>query len=193
MLKMYDISQRFDTPVSRRLEHLRSIEKPTSKLADEFLQVCVGFGDEREKIFRKILQMKKVDEIQKAEVKDLSLTLFRKLAVLMGVNMLNNFSDANGFFVYNQHKQRVVMVFPEGNKLSYWFIRGIRMRSLDPHLVGRLVRICKLPDHPAYLQPKVLDHQEYEHLIELLSRELEAENKREEVMKNGLSENNCNR
>lgn len=194
MVKMYDVSEKFNTPVSRRLEHLRSIEKPTSKLADEFLQVCVGFSEEREQIFRRILQVKKVDEPKRAEVKDLSLTLFRKLASLMGIQMLNNFSDANGFFVYNPHRPRVIAVTPTGNTITYWYVRGIRMRSLDYKLAGRLVRICKLPDHTAYLQPKVLDNEEYEHLIELLvGRELEAEKRGEEVIKSGLSENNCNR
>ncbi len=195
MVKMYDISEKFNTPISRRLEHLRSIEKPTSKLADEFLQICVGFSEEREQIFRRILQVKKADEPKRAEVKDLSLTLFRKLASLMGIQMLNNFSDSNGFFVYNSHKPRIIAVSPEGNKLTYWFIRGIRMRSLEPHLAGRLVRICKMPDNTVYLQPKVLDHEEYEHLIQLLtSRELDSGQKKgEEVIKSGLSKNNCNR
>lgn len=190
---MYDISQKFDTPVARRLEHLRCVRKPTSILADELLATSVGFGIERERIFRRILQMKKDQDIKKAEVKDLSLTLFRKLADLMGIEMLNNFSDENGFFVFNEHKPRVVMVFPEGNRLSYWFIK-IRMRSLDPRLAGRLVRICKTPYNTIYLQPKVLDHEEYEHLIELLGRELEnGQKKGEEVMKSGLPKNNCNR
>lgn len=137
--------------------------------------------------------MKKDEEIKKAEVKDLSLTLFRKIAVLLGASMLNAFSD-NGYFVYNQHKPRVVMVFPEGNKLSYWFIK-IRMRSLEPRYLGRLARIYKTPYNTVYLQPKVLDHEEYEHLIELLQGgELENGQKRgEEVIKNGLPKDNCNR
>jgi hypothetical protein len=193
MIKMVDISERFDTPVARRLEHLRSIERPNSKLTDEFLQVCVGFSEEREKIFRKVLQIKKDDEPKRAEVMDFSLTLFRKFASLMGISMLNNFSDANGFFVYSPHKPRVIAVTPEGNKLTYWFIKGIRMRALDPRLAGRLMRVCKLPDHTAYLQPKVLDHEEYEHLIELLGRELEAEKNGGEVIKSGLPENYSNR
>lgn len=178
MIKMYDISEKFDTKISRRLDRLRSIERPTSKLADEYLQICVGFSAEREQMFRRILKVKKSDEPRRAEVKELSLTLFRKLASIMGIPMLNNFSDANGFLVYNPHRPRVIAVTPTGNTITYWFIRGIRMRSMDTRIVGRLVTIGYF-DHSAYLQPKVLEHKEYEHLIKLLGRELEAEKKEE--------------
>ncbi len=194
MPKMYDISQKFDTPVSRRLEALRSIKRPASPLADEYLQICVGFSEEREQIFRKLLQIKKEEEPRRCEVRDFSLTLFRRITSLMGVSELNNFSDSNGFFVYNPHKALAIAVTPKGNRLEYWMVKGIRMRAMEPHIVGKLVRIGYFHNHTAYLQPKVLDHEEYEHLIKLLGRELENGQERgEEVIKSGLPENNCNR
>lgn len=115
----------------------------------------------------------------RAEVKDLSLTLFRKIASLMTIKQLNRFSEENGFFVYNPHKEKIIAVTPRGNSLDYWMIEGIRMRAMDIFMMGKLVRIGYFHNHTAYLQPKVLDHEEYEHLIVLLNRELEEEQKLE--------------
>lgn len=178
--KYYDITEQFDTPTARRLQRLRAIKRPTSKLANEYLQICIGFSQERARIFKKILEVAKDDEPMRAEVKDLSLTLFRKIATLMTVKQLNNFSEENGFFVYNPYNPKIIAVTPKGNFLEYWMIEGIRMRAMDIHLMGKLVRIGYFHNHTAYLQPKVLDHEEYEHLIELLGRELEEEQKQKE-------------
>ena len=57
--KYCDITEQFDTPTARRLQRLRTVRRPTSRLADEYLQLCIGFSQEREKIFKKLLEVAK--------------------------------------------------------------------------------------------------------------------------------------
>ena len=113
------------------------------------------------------------EEPKRCEVQDLSYTLFRKLASVMGINGIDAMAASNGFFVYNTHKPRILVIAPEGAKLTYWLITGIRMRSMELHVIGKLVRLGYLFDHTAYIQPKVMDHDEYEHILELIGSDLD--------------------
>lgn len=187
--KFYDVSENFDTVLARKFDSLHTSRKSTVKETEEYLKVCVDYTHERERLFRQLLELETGQEPMRAEVRDLSLTLFRKLATIMSMRELNHFSDGKGFFVYNPHKPKVIAIIPKGHSIEYWMIDGIRMRAMEVHIVGKLARIGYLLEHIAYLQPKVLDHEEYEHLIELLSRELE-EYEGEGGGENGLSQRN---
>jgi hypothetical protein len=184
---MRDVTHLFETKTSRRLHALRKIKDPDKRSVKEFLEASVAFSAEREKLFRKILHVRREDEAKRAEVKDLSLTLFRKTACLIGTARLNLFSEEHGFFVYNQNKARVIAVAPEEAGVSYFLITGIRMRSMHPRLLDKLARVGYLTDHTAYMQPKVLDHEEYEHLIELLEKELLKGGEKRELPENNYS------
>ena len=175
--KVHDVSRRFDTEIAQRLRALKTMKDPAKRSVSDYLKACVDFSAERENIFREILHTARDDEPKRAELQDLSLTLFRKVLHHLGADRLNLFSQDRGFFVYNQLKPRSIAVVPgQGEKHNhYMLIDGIRMRSMDPRLLNNLARIGYLPDHTAYLQPKVLDHDEYEHLIDLLERELKEE------------------
>jgi hypothetical protein len=177
-VRMRDISDRFDTALARKLEYLRALRHPKTRLAEEYLQICVGFSDERQKLYRLVLQMDSDEEPKRCEVQDLSYTLFRKIASVMGLTRIDALAADNGFFVYNPHKPRILVIAPEGAKLTYWLITGIRMRAMELHVIGKLVRIGYLFDHTAYIQPKVMDHDEYEHLLELVGREHEELNQK---------------
>ncbi|HUW22390.1 MAG TPA: hypothetical protein VMW41_07040 [Candidatus Bathyarchaeia archaeon] len=171
MTNIRDITYFFETKTARRLHALRRIKDPKKRSVREFLDASVAFSVEREKIFRKMLHIKRDDEAKRAEVKDLSLTLLRKTTSLIGADRLNLFSEEHGFFVYNQNKARVIAVAPEEAGVSYFLITGVRMRSMHPRLLEKLARVGYLTDRTAYIQPKVLEHEEYEHLIELLLKE----------------------
>lgn len=139
----------------------------------EFLSLSVAFSVERDQLFKKILHIRRGEEAKRAEAKDLSLALYSKIARLMTTKKLNLFSDERGFFVYNERKSRVIAVTPEKAGIAYFLITGIRMRAIHPRLLERLARVGFLSDHTTYVQPKVLDHEEYKQIIELLKKGME--------------------
>jgi len=172
-VKIHDINHHFDTDIARRLKALRALKDPKKRSVADYLKACVDYSTEREKIFRDLLEVKPEDEPKRAELQDLSLTLFRKILHHLGADNLNLFSQERGFFVYNPDKAKSIAIVPGEKMVDYKLIHGVRMRSMDPRLLNRLARVGYLPDHTAYLQPRVLEHEEYEHLIELLEKSLQ--------------------
>lgn len=139
------------------------------------LQITVEFSAERERLFKNALHIPPTLELCRVEAQDLSLNLFRKISHLLGIECMSRFRQEQGFFIYHPKRSRVVAIVPEKKKLKYLLIAGIRMRAMHPHVLDKLARIGYLSDQTAFLQPKVLEHEEYEHLIELLKKEMKIQ------------------